>query len=533
MKRWFPVGALLLLFLVLAFTSALEKGATWDETHYLGVGTHILRTGRQDIPSSLLHPPLGFLLSSAPLFFCRLEKECFVPGPIDDLISGVRRGQCLLRRSEPSGDRLLLLARMPTLLCAAGLGLLVFLVARGLFGDAGGLLALFLFATNPNILAHARLATPDLPLALLAFAAVAAAVPVMRTGGMGRAALAGLLLGLALLCKFAGLVMVPVVGALLLLPVMIDPAERPEGPRFRFAPRRLLPLFVVSGLAGLVFLAGFGFDTGAISRGLRAQELIVGEGFPAYLNGEVRQGGFLTYYLQAFFFKEPLGGLALLGIGLIVFLRRRPGGWVPAAALLLPPLAVFAAFTLFSRVNLGLRYVLPAYPFLIVLAGASGLLVSGGRRLAALVVLPLALWQGIGTLRLHPDYLTAFNLLAGGPSGGHRHLVDSNLDWGQDLPALSRYLEKEGIGEIKLSYFGSDDPARHGIRYEALPSFVLPEDATPCRAIVPGDVVVVSVTNSKEVFVSLGALGKELARQEPVVCIGNTLRVYRYRRADE
>jgi len=65
----------------------------------------------------------------------------------------------------------------------------------------------------------------------------------------------------------------------------------------------------------------------------------------------------------------------------------------------------------------------------------------------------------------YPQYLSYFNLTSGSSQNGYRWLIDSNLDWGQSLPALKKYMDKNNIDEIKLGYFGRVDPTLYGIKY--------------------------------------------------------------------
>ena len=73
------------------------------------------------------------------------------------------------------------------------------------------------------------------------------------------------------------------------------------------------------------------------------------------------------------------------------------------------------------------------------------------------------------TLLIHPYYLSYFNAAAGGPEQGGRILIDSNIDWGQDLIRLQEWLAANEIAHVKLSWFGTADPAYYGIPYEPLP----------------------------------------------------------------
>ena len=108
--------------------------------------------------------------------------------------------------------------------------------------------------------------------------------------------------------------------------------------------------------------------------------------------------------------------------------------------------------------------------FFIVLASKYLVLQLKHRKIANGVLLILSVWYLLGTLSIHPHYLAYFNELIGGPKNGYKYLVDSNLDWGQDLKGLKHYMDEKGIKKIKLGYFGSADASYYGINYDYLPS---------------------------------------------------------------
>ena len=206
---------------------------------------------------------------------------------------------------------------------------------------------------------------------------------------------------------------------------------------------------------------------------------------------------------------------------------------------------VFAVLmTLFSYlkgISVGLRYVLPAYPFLHVLASRS---LREGAKLPAwgrIALAGLAIWYVVGALRIHPDYLAHFNELVGGPDNGHRLLADSNLDWGQDLPALKRYVDEQGIERIRLAYFGAGHAPHHGIEYEYLPSIGLdplePGEQSFWHGVElpPLDLsrgpMAVSATLVAGVF--LPGYYAPLAELEPVAQIGHSILIYGPHQAEE
>jgi len=115
-------------------------------------------------------------------------------------------------------------------------------------------------------------------------------------------------------------------------------------------------------------------------------------------------------------------------------------------------------------------------------------------------VTALALWYAVSVLRVHPHYLGYFNEVAGGPAQGWRYLVDSNVDWGQDLRALKGWTDAHGVTHLKLSYFGSADPLYYRIPCEMLPSKMHPDPDRIAHDIQPGETVAVSATNLQGVY---------------------------------
>jgi hypothetical protein len=185
---------------------------------------------------------------------------------------------------------------------------------------------------------------------------------------------------------------------------------------------------------------------------------------PSFLLGQWSYTGWPWYYLAAMSFKLPLAFLGLIVVGIAGLARRRLA-WPDVCWISLPPLLLIYALSIHYRAQFGVRYLLPAIPFLILIAGAGvAMLIEGGRwsRYAAAA---LSAWLVLACVLTTPHQLAYFNELAG-PVDGHRHvLLDSNLDWGQDLGRLGRYLADNEIDDVKLAYFGHADPAAYGIRY--------------------------------------------------------------------
>ena len=187
-------------------------------------------------------------------------------------------------------------------------------------------------------------------------------------------------------------------------------------------------------------------------------------GWPAYLMGQLSMTGWWYYFLVALAVKETIPCLLLLAAGLIAFPWKRAG--LEERLLLLPPLLFFVCFSL-GKVQIGIRYVLPAFPFLFIFASSLARLAS--RRARVLIVLLLAA-HAAAAVRACPDFIAYFNAIAGGPARGYRWLADSNLDWGQDLPALGRWIAANHVADpVYLVYFGTAEPQFYGVRYRNAP----------------------------------------------------------------
>jgi hypothetical protein len=160
----------------------------------------------------------------------------------------------------------------------------------------------------------------------------------------------------------------------------------------------------------------------------------------SYLNGKFSDVGWWYYFPEAIAMKEPLAVLAgLVAAGLLFCAPRfRPDRW-RVSALLIPP-TVFLAAAMTGHLDIGIRHVLPVLPFLYLLvcfqlarAGAGGISLLG-----VLIVIAM-----IESAWIAPNYTEFFNLAAGGPDRGAQYLIDSNIDFGQDVVRLADWLHSD------------------------------------------------------------------------------------------
>jgi hypothetical protein len=204
-------------------------------------------------------------------------------------------------------------------------------------------------------------------------------------------------------------------------------------------------------------------------------------GYPVYLDSELRDRSWWDYYLRALCYKVPEGTWFLVGLSIVVLIAspRSRAPWADELAVLMVPAAVLIIISAFTNIAIGLRYVLPIFPYLFISAGKLIPWAAGQRgpwRWAASATVGLGLVATIAaTARIHPHYLAYFNDVSGGPDRGAEHLIDSNLDWGQDLVNLKRWLDKNAPGKtVGLAYFGQINPGIFALRGEGFDWFLPP-----------------------------------------------------------
>ncbi len=461
-RRWALAGLLAVLLGRIALTYPVFND-TFDEAGHLRAGLEILERGRFTIQAE--QPPLGLaVLAALPYYLGGLRL-----GAVDDLW-----GSGAWATHETAFYwRTLALARAGNLVFASLIFLFVYLWSARLAGPWSGVAAAAAVACCPTILGHASLATLDAGGAAGMLAASYffwrwSEQPGWRYCLASAVAFAG-----AVLCKLSALVFLPPIAAVYCLA----------------ARRRSIPRAVVFvAVSALLIWAGYGFGTGVLvppghgyvspfSRGsgsslpnllvrtlgplhVPAHRFLQGiievlshneSGQRAYLLGHFSGHGWWYFFPVAVAVKSTLPLLLLAAAGAIARPRQ---AWRPLVAI-----GVVMAAGMASHLNLGVRYVLVVFPFLAIL-GASAF--ASGRRAVTAAAVVLLGWHAVESIAAHPDYLAYFNEVARGRE--ERFLLDSNLDWGQDLARLGRYQHDQLISDLRLSYFGRTNPEKAGVQ---------------------------------------------------------------------
>lgn len=458
------LSVLLLVSGALAFFSMRLDSATDDEPAHVAAGYFKLAYGRFDFYNE--QPPLINSLSALPLLggHYKLPEGWDAPGA-----NPWRMGEKFLYRSGNDADGILLRARLPIVVLFLLLSLLVYRFVLELSGSrAAALLGFALTAFCPNLLAHGRLATVDLGASLFCTATAFTFLRFLRSPTTARACVAGVCFGLTVLTKVSSLMVVPwaaLIGGIFLL----GERHRWEQIAAKALPRMLLVVVVAFATFEAVYLAEmrtldlmapfteYGKSIATVFRWVSDAY-----GKPQYLLGSFSPTGWWFYYPVAFLLKTPLTTILLIAISLgslvVTPLERRLEVWA-----LLAFVAILLGASCTSRMNIGLRHILPIYPFLYVITGTLAPRVvrstaEAWRGTVADGIALLACGSVAAGVAGFPSYISYFTEPVRMEDADH-YLIDSNLDWGQDLRRLALWVNENEIPVIHTWYFGGSDPA--------------------------------------------------------------------------
>jgi dolichyl-phosphate-mannose-protein mannosyltransferase len=516
------VPLLLLAFVLQCAWFIRTQSFTVDESDHIIAGLDAWHYGEFERWHE--HPPLARLWFALPLLSAHCKYENHTTSHSND--GPVHLGSALDQKLQNAPDSLdrsgwyvdqevvpispapevwLYRARAMNVVFGVALLLLLWSVARRLFSEGAANFILALAAISPELISHYSVATTDGAGVLFTFAAVAQLIRWRHNPSRGQLILLGLALGAALLSKLSTL---PAFALVLLIMLLSKPQQGPQtaaasgGQSWGFgwnpAHWNWAPAAAAATIAAVSVWAGYFFHVSKVvfhdglvtlhfsgytkllsyplpfSKNFHifipACEFLTGigmvvvhnmEGHHSYFLGQASAtGGWKLYFPVAVLLKWPISILLLALSGALIVLRRR----LPKDLLILTVFpVVFFAMAINGNMNIGVRHVLPVYPFVLLYAAAVWEWARNMKK-AKLVLLALLCLQAADVLRYAPDYLSYFNVFIK-PSESYRYLSDSNLDWGQGLIALRNYQNGHPNDTIHLAYYGLVDPAWYGIRY--------------------------------------------------------------------
>jgi hypothetical protein len=500
------------LHAALAVDSLRRKSVSYDEVSHLPAGLAAVAAGEPRLNPQ--HPPLLKLLAGAAAATARprlpLDGAAYREGREWDF------GREVLFASGNDDARLLLRGRLPSVLLSLLAAVVIWSWSRARWGEAGGLLSLALWCASPVALAHARLVTMDVPVAAFAALATLAWWRAARRGlGGAWLGVAAAALGAAAATKFSALLL----PAPLLLAEWLACGSRTPWRR-RLGAWGILAL----GTAAMIHVA-YQFSTDSLLRyvdGMSRLYQDLPRDYAFYLAGEFRAARFPHYFLVALAVKSTVPELFAMAGGLLAAGWRRLS-WRDDLFLWLPAVTWLAATSALAS-DQGVRYAIPALPFLFVLAGRLAAPSPGTSRrwLGPAVALMLGALQIGAAVSQHPDYIPYFNRLAGGVAAGPRWLDDSNVDWGEDLRRLPAWLAARGVERVRLAYFGINDPERYGIRREPFTRSDWCVEPRPGAYVVSAHVLVRGLLEAR----TAGCRSDWLDRYRPRDVLGGSLYLY-------
>jgi len=573
-------GAMLALMALFAISSVADDSATFDETIHIPAGYSYLT--QKDMRLNPEHPPLIKDLAAIPLLFLNLnfpKDSIYWTLSINDSLPFSNQ---FLYFSNRNADQILLFARFPMILILIIFGFFLFKFTREMGGNKLGLMVLILYVFSPEFLANGGLVTTDVGATATIFISFYFFLKFLRAPSKKNIILAGLFLGIALLTKFSAVILIPFFAIILGVRICFFENKNKLKGAFRYCGFFVLAMLIAAILVGAIYqfhlwnfpiekqinytkaslnsflmkpigshkiLSNFSFwlagspilrPYGYYLLGLDMASIKTFWGFgsfgvPIYFLGKISTSGWWYYFPIVYLIKIPLAFhiLSLLALWRL-FKTIKTAGFKNLKNLIkenftefsmIMFLVMYFSVALTTNINLGLRHLLPIFPFLYILVcKATQKWLSFPPNPKTIIVIVLFVWYIFASVSVRPFYLTYFNELAGGPSAGSRYVVDSNLDWGQDLKRLKKWVDENNIEKIKIDYFGGGNVEYYfGEKYEKFDPKSGPQtgwlaiSATPLRGgqgrPAPG-------------FKDPTGYYNWLKDYEPVSVIGNSIFVY-------
>jgi len=566
-KTVFIAASLSILFVFLSLTSSLQKSPTHDEPLHLFSGYSYLRWG--DFRVNPEHPPLAKMLAALPLLALEINTEGLSRDRRDLVQQERNYGWVLAARFiffDNNAEPLLFYAKLMMIALSVVLGVFIFVWSRELYGLNAAIAALSIYCLDPNVLAHSSIVHTDLPFSLFFFAGTYYFLRTLKQATWFNLSLTSLMFALSAITKFSFLAILPI-WAILGITAIFFSESRHHGANFPLLGnerwhKAALTLVVMGACIITAYLSiwaayGFRFDMVPYSNAqppvshlvpgqprlaalmdMNANYFILPEawvygltvafeflGRTSYLLGDISSNGFWHYFPVAFAVKTPLPTLVMLlvALAIMVFGRRLHANDL----FLLIPAVCFFSIAVFSRMNIGLRHILPIYPFLFVWIGGSVAKTWLSKdRIGKYGIVILGAWLVGSSLKTYPDYLAFFNEIVGGPANGHRVLVDSNIDWGQDLKGLKRWMTEKKVKKITFAYFGTADPAHYEIDAVHAPGSMTILWRPERDGSLPSPYFAISATHLAGVYLAQPDTYAPFRGKKPVATIGHSILVF-------
>lgn len=557
------IGSIIAISLSLSFFSGADDVITVDELPHIGAGYSYWHNGKLQLNPE--HPPLAKLVATLPLAIKSNDDSAFSSSywnKNDPHYTQYEFTSEFLYKSRNDPDQLTQLARLFMLIFPLIALIVTAMWSYRISGYYASIVATAFLGFSPTFLAHAKLITTDIPIMSLSILTLYFFSKFLDIRYSKYAIYSGLALGCALLVKFSGVLLIPVLGLIFFLNIINDHKRARLGEYINLG-----GIFAIALTIVFIVYAVFDRNTpiseyynylnkivSAHSNDWIAQMFNSVSGFitfrplisyllgfvqvldhnkyghTAYFLGTISSSGSFWYFPIVFVIKETLGHILLLIFSSILAIKillttgvRKISRNIDFIALG-SWFAVYLAISLVSDINIGIRHILPIFPVIAIFVGVilGGIIENIKTRLIVGVVIILMLTAE--TFYAYPYYIPFFNILGGGSENGYKLVADSNVDWGQDLKRLAVFVGTNNIRKIELAYFsGWSDPNYYlkdkfvwltEDKYSSKGSFIANSDTDGWLAIS----VQFLQTNPKYSW---------LQKEKPIAKIGYSIFVYR------
>lgn len=488
---------LALMFFLMIFSS-LDDSATFDEVAHIGAGyTYLTELDGRLNPE---HPPIIKNLSALPLIFMSaggglnfsVNQPFWTWENVNDRQWAA--GNSLLYESGNDADKILFYSRLPIMILAIVFGFILFWWTRKNYGTSPALLTLFLFVLSPTFLAHSRYVTTDLGATMAFFLSVIFFINFLEKNDRKSAIYFGIILGLSLLVKFSLVILLPFFIVVTVGYLVFSKSFRTK------KVQDILLVFIIAFIAMYLFyipnvwnypleqnLVDAKYTLGNYKTAKFAPKIVysllsskltqpVGQylhgflmvaqrtsgGNSAYFLGEISNKGWVHYFPTLFLTKEHISLYLLIIFAVIISFKKFSEVRLPKislkTAVFLSFIAYYWAWSLWSPLNIGVRHILPTFPFIYILISKPIVEWIKNGVFKKIIISILLFWMTLEIIFVYPYFLSYYNQFAGGWKIGYKIATDSNYDWGQDLKRLRDWTAQNGVSKIYLDYFGGGSP---------------------------------------------------------------------------
>ena len=513
---YFIAGALLIFVFTICVLSIKDDSLTFDEVAHIPAGYSYLT--QRDYRLNPEHPPLIKDLSAIPLLFLDLnfpeEHSSWTQEENPAWWFQFDFGTKFLYQSNNNPDQILFWARIPMIFVFTLLGLFIFLWTKQLFGTSPALLSLFLFSFSPTFLAHGRLVTTDIGAAFGTVLSTYFWLKFLKNPKRKNIILAGLAFGFSMLLKFSLVLLLPFLAIITLVYALLNAKKNKYFPNILKYALLSASILVIGFLCVILPVYQYHISNYPIDKQIRDTEFILSTintlpflknvnivmasnpilralgqyllgilmvlsrssgGNSTYFLGKISATAWKTYFPVVYAIKEPLAFHILTITALLYASWHRKSSsnlktyftnkvqWIKkhfTEFSMLVFIAIYWIISLTSNLNIGVRHLLPTFPFIFILVSVTitRLLKEPYLKIKYIALSGLIIWQFCSVVAIYPHFLAYFNEIVGGAEDSYMYVTDSNLDWGQDLKRLKIWTDKNNIDKIYVDYFGGGNP---------------------------------------------------------------------------